>query len=289
MIVITAASSHYGRLVLDELLSRGIPADQLVATSRDTSSLEDYAAQGLEVRPADYNDPQSLRQALAGAGQVLLISSDDVENMERQHRNVIDAAIAAGATRVVYTSCLNADSSSVAMAAPHAATEQAIKDSGIGYTILRNGNYLENYAGFVGFWLKFHQAMGCAGAAEISFASRADLAAVAAILLAGDTTGNSTHDLGGPAYTMADLVAVASELSGTPIECVDLPEKKYAELLASGGVPESVAAGVADINAGAVDGGWYTDSTELETLLDRPVATPREVFAAALQDLPGHP
>lgn len=282
MITITAASSQFGRVVLDELLNRGVPAGEIVAGSRDVTKLSDYATRGVQVRHLDYNDPATIEAALADVDRLLLVSSSAFGQLVAQHTNVINAAKKADVNHIAYTSFLNADTSGMVMAQPHAETEKLIKDSGIPFTILRNGNYLENYSNFVGFWIQYHQAMGAAGDAKISFASRTDLAQAAAILLTGDLPANTTHDLAGPAYTMADLVATAAAVADTEIAYVNMTKDDYAATLASGGVPAPLAAGLADLNAGAQGGGWYTDSTELETVLGRPATTPREVFTAAI-------
>jgi NAD(P)H dehydrogenase (quinone) len=285
MITVTAASGRLGRLVIDDLLRRGVAPADIVATSLHPDSLQSHADQGVVVRYADYADPASLESALADADRLLLISSSELGKLADHHRNVIDAAVAAGASEIVYTSFLNADMSGILMAVDHARTEEMIKASGLPYAILRNGSYIENYTGFVGFWLHFKSFTASGGDGRISGAARKDLAEAAAVVISGDPVSGQVYELGGPAYTMADLAAEASAQSGVPMEYVNLSVPDYASILVQGtGMPHELAEALADNSAGAARGAWYTDSGDLERLIGHPATPVREVVAAALVD-----
>ncbi|NWL10425.1 NAD(P)-dependent oxidoreductase [Paenarthrobacter nitroguajacolicus] len=285
MITITAASSQFGRAVLDELLADGAAPESIVATARETTSLASYADRGVQVRFADYEDTGSLDAAFRDLDRLLLISSNSPAAQAAQHANVVEAAKRANATEIVYTSYLNADTSGIQMAQPHAETERIIRESGLPFAFLRNGSYIENSAGFVGFWVQYGEAVGAAGDGKISGAARQDLAIAAARVIAGDVVNGEVYELGGSDYTMQDLVTVAAELSGKPITYNNLPKDAYAGVLVSGGLPEGLAAAIADNNAGAARGAWKTTSTALTDILGRPTTTPREVFAQALAQL----
>ncbi len=289
MITITAASGQFGRHALDELLRRGVPAGQIVATARDTGELADYATQGVQVRRADYDDAASLDEAFRDLDRLLLISSSALGHLDAQHANAIEAAKKAGASEIVYTSFLNADTSGIVMAEDHVKTEQMIRDSGIPFAILRNGSYIENYTALVGFWLQYGDAVGAAGDGPFSGASRKDLAIAAAAIISGDPVTGQTYELGGhPDYTMQDLVNLAAELSGKPITYTNLPQDDYAGVLVSGGFPKELANALADNNAGALRGAWHTDSDDLTRILGRPATQPRQVMADALAALGQH-
>src|SRR6202167_1198459 len=106
--VITGASGHLGRLVVDQLLAAGTSSAQIVATGRDADKLTDLAQNGVAVRRADFADPSTLDEAFAGAEAMVLVSTTTVGERFDNHRNAIDAAVRAGVSRIVYTSILNA-------------------------------------------------------------------------------------------------------------------------------------------------------------------------------------
>ena len=109
-IVITGATGRLGHHVLQVLLERDVPAEEIVAAGRSIEKLEDVAAQGVRVTPMDYDDPASVAAALAGASKVLLIASSEVgKDRPGQHRTVIEAAKAEGVELLAYTSTVNAD------------------------------------------------------------------------------------------------------------------------------------------------------------------------------------
>ena len=138
--VITGASGHLGQLVVDQLLTAGIPPAQIVATGRNIHKLTDIARNGVTVRRADFADPSTFDEAFAGADTMLLVSTTTVGERFDNHRNAIDAARRAGVSRIVYTSIVNAST-----AHEHRRTEDYLRDSGSAFVILRNGWYLENY------------------------------------------------------------------------------------------------------------------------------------------------
>src|SRR5688500_7039517 len=173
---VTGASGKLGRLVLDELLRQANPRD-IVALARDPAALADYALKGIEVRPADYDDPASLSAALSGVDRVLLISGNAVGQRERQHGAVIDAAKAAGVSYLAYTSILNAQASKLALAGEHAATEKLLETSSLNYDVLRMPWYSENYTGALAPAIEHGAIYGATGDGKLSTAARKDLAA----------------------------------------------------------------------------------------------------------------
>src|SRR5512138_59758 len=118
MIVVTAATGHLGRLVVEGLL-RKVPAREVAVAVRNPDKAKDLAARGVEVRRADYSRPETLGPALAGAEKVLLVSSSEVGQRAAQHAAVVRAAKAAGVRLLVYTSILRADASRLALAVEH--------------------------------------------------------------------------------------------------------------------------------------------------------------------------
>src|SRR3546814_206836 len=132
---ITGATGQLGRLVVEKLKQRLSPQD-LVGLVRSPEKATDL---GIETRAFDYNRQETLTDSLRGIDQLLLISANEVGKRKVQHENVIKAAKEAGVKRLVYTSLLHADTSTLNLAEEHLATEQFLKQSEIPYTILRNG------------------------------------------------------------------------------------------------------------------------------------------------------
>ncbi|NUQ31876.1 MAG: NAD(P)H-binding protein, partial [Dermatophilaceae bacterium] len=184
-LLVTGASGHLGRLVVEALLDGGTPATGIVATARNTESIVDLAQRGVEVRRADYDDPASLDAAFAGVDRLLFVSGSDVGARIAQHTNVVEAATRAGVGFVAYTSITRADSSDLALAAEHRATEELLAGSGLTYALLRNSWYLENYTGQLPTILEHGAVLGAARDGRVSAATRADYAAAAAAVLAG--------------------------------------------------------------------------------------------------------
>src|SRR6478672_9706398 len=185
-LLVTGASGHLGRLVVEALLEHGTPAAQIVAIARTPESISDLADRGVQVRRADYTDPASLDAAFAGGDRLLLVSGSEVGQRIAQHANVIDAAKRSGVSFVAYTSITRADTSDLVLAAEHRATEELLAASGLPHALLRNSWYLENYTGQLSTFLEHGVVLGAAGEGRVSAATRADYADAAAIVLAGE-------------------------------------------------------------------------------------------------------
>ncbi|MBG0561094.1 SDR family oxidoreductase [Actinoplanes aureus] len=280
-IAVTGATGHLGRLVVEALISRGAAPNEIVAVVRDLAKAAGLAAQGVQVRQADYDRPETLGTALAGADRLLLISGNEVGKRVPQHTAVIEAARAAGVRFLAYTSILRADTSTIGLAPEHLATEQVIAASGIPYAVLRNGWYFENYAGQFGTALATGAFAGSAGDGRIAAATRADYAeAAAAVLLAGDP---GVYELGGEAFTMAELAAEVTRQAGIAVEYRDLPVAEYQALLVGAGLPEGYAALLAETDFKITQGELDTDSDDLTRLIGRPATSLADAVATALK------
>jgi NAD(P)H dehydrogenase (quinone) len=282
--VITGATGHLGRLVVQELLSRGVPAGDITATGRDITKVKDLADRGVRVLAIDYDDPASLDAAFRGADRILLVSASEPGRRAQQHENAIDAAVRAGADLLAYTSIANAGTTSMRLAAEHQATEAALRASGLTYALLRNSWYVENYTAQVPAILQRGSLAGSAGDGRVSAATRADYAAAAAAVLTGDGHAGRAYELGGDeAFTLAELAAEIGAQAGQPVGYLDLPEDEYARLLASAGLPEAAAVTLADADRGLARGDLFVDSGDLSRLIGRRTTSLREAVAAALR------
>jgi NAD(P)H dehydrogenase (quinone) len=280
-LAVTGATGHLGRLVVESLLDRGVPASDVVAIGRDTARLDDLAARGVTVRRADYDEPATLDPALAGVERLLLVSGSEVGRRLPQHTAVVEAAQRAGVSLLVYTSAPNADTAAYTIAQEHRATEELLAASGLDHVVLRNGWYLENYTAQLPTYLE-HGVVGAAGDGRIAAATRADLAEAAAVVLTSEGYAGRVLDLGGPGFTLGELAAEVAAASGREVGYTDLPEQQLVEVLVGAGVPRPFAASLADADADAARGALDLDPHDLEALLGRPATTLREAVRRAL-------
>ena len=276
-IVVTGATGHLGRLVIQSLLTRGVPAAEIVGLGRQLDRIADL---GVTTKAVSYDDPESLRAAFAGADKVLFISASEPGKRIEQHRNVVNAAKEAGVGLVVYTSILRADTSDMKLAAERIATERMLAESGLPTVLLRNGWYVENYNVEQAL---AHGLFGAAGEGRLSAAPRADFAEAAAAVLTGEGHEGQVYELGGEPFTMAELAAEISRRSGKPVTYTDLGEEKYREMLVGVGLPEAFAAVLADSDRAAAEGALFVPRDDLEKLLGRPATPLSASIEAALR------
>ena len=282
MIAITGASGQLGRLVIDQLLQQ-LPASQVVGLVRNPAKAADLAARGIVLRQADYTQPAQLLSALQGVEKLLLISSSEVGQRLPQHRNVIEAAQQAGVGFIAYTSLLRADTSPMALAQEHLASEQLLQASGIPHALLRNGWYTENYTASIPSALEFGALFGSAGAGRISSAARADYAAAAAQVLLQPNQAGKVYELAGDdSYSLAEFAAELAHQAGKPIAYSDMPEAEYRQLLIGAGLPQWLAELLASSDASAAQGALFDDSHQLSRLIGRPTRPWRYVIREVL-------
>ncbi|APX02195.1 SDR family oxidoreductase [Arthrobacter sp. QXT-31] len=285
-IVITGATGQLGRLVVEALLDSGVPAEQIVAAGRSTDRIADLGERGVQVRSIDYSQPDSLRQAFAGADKVLLVSGSEVGQRVEQHRNAVEAAKEAGVGLIAYTSIANADTTAMQLAAEHLATEEILRDSGVPFVLLRNGWYLENYTGQLPVQLQHGAVLGSAGDGRVSAAARADYAAAAAAVLLRDGEAGKVYELGGDeAFTLSELAGEVSAASGQDVTYRNLPAEQYTDVLVEAGLPEAYAAILADSDLGIARGDLLVTTGDLSALLGRPTTPLREAVQAAAKSL----
>ncbi|WP_242393555.1 SDR family oxidoreductase [Anaeromyxobacter oryzisoli] len=283
MIVVTGATGHLGHLVVEGLLEK-VPAREIAAVARNPDKARDLAARGVEVRQADYSKPETLGRALAGGEKVLLISSSEVGKRAAQHAAVIDAAKRAGVRLLAYTSLLRAQTSRMALAEEHKATEAAIRASGLPHVFLRNGWYLENYTENLAPALQHGAIVGSAGTGRVAAAARADYAAAAVAVLTGAGQPKEIYELAGDVpFTMAELAAEVSRQAGKPVRYQDLPPAQYEAVLTGAGLPGPFAKILADSDVWAAQGDLDDSTGELRRLIGRPTTTLAAAVAAALR------
>ena len=275
---ITGATGQLGRIVVNKLKEK-VSADSIIALVRSISKAENL---GVSTREADYEKPETLESALKNIDTLLLISSSEVGKRATQHQNVIDAAKKNGVKWIVYTSLVHADKSTISLAGEHLETEAALKQSGIPFTILRNGWYTENYGGTIPGAIAGGALLGSAGDGKISAASRKDYAEAAVTVLTTDGHQGRVYELAGDeAFTLTDLAAEISMQSGNDIPYKDLPEDEYAAILTNFGLPAGLAGAIAGWDVSISKGDLFDGNKQLSSLIGRPTTSIHEVVSEA--------
>ncbi|VDC27073.1 SDR family oxidoreductase [Pseudogemmobacter humi] len=271
-IAVTAATGQLGRLAIDALKARGAAPVPLARSPEKA---------GPGARAFDYDRPDPA--ALSGIGTLVLISGNEIGRRFPQHKAVIDAAKAAGVKRIVYTSILKGETSPMKLAAEHVATEAALKESGLEYTILRNGWYTENLTAALAPAIEHGAILGASGEGLYAAAARKDYAEAIAATATQPGHANKVYELAGDtAFTGADLAAEVAKQSGRPVAWVNLPEADYAKALEGFGLPAAFAAILADSDAQTAKGALFDDSRTLSRLIGRPTTPLAATVAAAL-------
>lgn len=279
---VTGASGHLGRRVVELLLEKG--AGKIIAGTRKPEKTADLAARGAIVRAADFDDPKGLEGALAGVDRVLIISTDAIDRPGRriaQHKNAVAAATKAGVKHVLYTSMPNPETSPVVFAPDHLGTEQALKASGLTYTILRMSWYTEFLIPTLVPAVASGKLIAATGQGGAPYVTREDCAQAAAAALASDDATDQTWNVTGPdLVTYSDLAKLTSEITGQPVtfEAVT-PEERTAQLIALG-TPEPIAKLLVSSQVAIAQGKMGTPTTAVKELTGRAPMSVREFLMA---------
>ncbi|MFF2817920.1 NAD(P)H-binding protein [Kitasatospora cineracea] len=282
MIVITGATGALNGATVDHLLER-LPADEIAVAVREPARARRFADLGVEVRRGDYADPASLPGAFEGADQLLLVSaSDPGADAVALHRTAIDAAVAAGVGRILYTSHQGAHpDSAFKPARDHAATELLLAGSGVPWTALRNGFYAHSLAWLLGPWRETGTITVPADG-PVSWTARADAAEAAAAVLADPGAHDGPVTLTAPeAPTFQQVAELAGELAGRPVRCVTVGPEDWVAGQVAQGTPEFMARFTLGIYLAAAQGRFAGTDPLLPALLPRAPRTVRDLLAAA--------
>ena len=276
---VTGATGMLGRVVIEELAER-VPAGNIVAGVRqpDHEVARQFATKGIEIRVADYSQPDTLKTAFAGIDRVLMISSTAGGDRVTQHQNVIDAARAAGIRLLAYTSMLHADTATSGLATDHQATESALARSGLPFVLLRHGWYTENHIPSVQSALRYGSVIGSADRGRFSSATRADYAAAAAVVLTTDDQAGQIHELAGDeSYALSEFAGLIAGLAQKEVTFRNMPKDAFKQTLMGMGLPDFLAEFVAEADMAASRGEFEDDARQLSKLIGRPTTSLRDL------------
>ncbi|WP_030742092.1 SDR family oxidoreductase [Streptomyces sp. NRRL F-5135] len=282
-IVVTGATGHLGRLVVEALLAAAVPAEGIVAVVRDEEKAAPLAARGVRLRVADYSAPRTLAPAFRAGDRVLLISGSEVGRRVPQHTAVVEAAKAAGVAQLAYTGVLGGPDADFKLADEHKVTERLILDSGLPYTFLRNGWYTENYTENLAPVLAHDAVVASAGEGRIASAARVDYAEAAAAVLTGEGHLNKAYELSGDtAWSLAEYAAELTRRTGRTIAYNDVPAETLLSVLTGAGVPAPMAEILVDVDKAIERGLLAATPGDLARLIGRPTTPLAETVAKAL-------
>lgn len=220
-VIITGVDGNFGGYVARSILNK-LDKNDLIFTTPNKSVITKFQEQGIDTRYADYTNPEQLKEAFKGGDVLLLISVPQVgEKRRNMQKNAIDAAVAAGVKKVIYTSIVGAGvpENDAYEIADHKYTESYIKSTGMNYVILRDAQYCEAMVA------AFEQAAASNGVltnnmgdGRMAHVSRNDCAEAAACVAAGAGEDNTVYYITGPtANTMEEFVAIGSEATGKKV------------------------------------------------------------------------
>ncbi|ATH91994.1 SDR family oxidoreductase [Bacillus glycinifermentans] len=269
--LVTGATGKLGSNVVETLL-KSVPASQLAVSVRNPEKAEGLQERGVEVRQGDFDRPETLDSAFAGIDRLLIISADgDNETRIRQHTNAAEAAERAKVGFIAYTSIANAEGSTMFLAPPHVAAEEAILKTGIPYSFLRNNWYLENEASSIQGVLAGAPWVTSAGSGKAGWALRQEYAEAAAAVLSEEGHENTIYELSGRLLTQEELASALGDVLGKDIPVQQVDDAQYADIMKGAGVPDFLIPMLVNIQKGIRDGALDVESSDFEKLLGRPL------------------
>ena len=279
MIIITGATGALNGATVDHLSER-VPGEEIVVAVRDPAKAQRFADRGIEVRRCDYAEPDSLPAAFAGADQLLLVSSSDPRaDAVSLHHAAIDAAVAVGVGRILYTSHQGAAADTpFGPGRDHAATEQLLSKSGTAWTSLRNGFYAHSLNWLLGPWRETG-VITVPVDGRVSWTAREDVAEAAAIVLASDGAYDAlTTFTASEAPTFQDIAGIASEVTGQNIRFETVGEDAWVAAQVAAGQQEFMARFILGMYQAAHDGFFAGVDPLLGELLGREPQTVRDLL-----------
>jgi NAD(P)H dehydrogenase (quinone) len=265
-IVVTGASGKLGRLSAERALEL-IGPERVVLTTRTPEVLADLAERGASVRHADFDRPETLAPAFAGADRMLFISATNATGLRMdQHGAAIAGAREAGVERIVFTSMPrveDVDHPTGLLAEEYRDSEALLRESGVPWTIVRNAPYTElHIVERMAEMIAAGEIVSNATSGGVSWISRRDCAAAAVGALLADDQDGVIHVATGPAAVpYEELAATLTEVLGRPIVFRPISDDEMTSKLDNEGIPEMFAKMFAGFGI-AVRRGDYGDLTD---------------------------
>lgn len=271
MILVTTAGK-VGAQAARLLAGQRIPVRVLVRDpAKDPAKAAGLAQAGAEIFTGDLADPESVDRAMKGVATVLLVSPA----VPAQELNVVESALRAGAGHVVKITSKASSDSPIARRRGQAEIENALTASGLGYTLLRNNAYMQNFLMLAPAIARTDGFATSVGDGRIGMVDSRDVAAVAARIAASpaEHAGKTYWPTGPERLSYPEAATILSEVLGRPIGCRRVTREQDRQAMIDAGLPPSVAgdnaAALALFDLG--DAAYVTD--DVPELLGRPAGT----------------
>jgi NAD(P)H dehydrogenase (quinone) len=241
-IIVSGASGGLAGEAIQELIGRGVPLTDLILVTRTPEKLSSFATNGSEVRAGDFSKPETLEAAFSGGRKLLLVSTNAGDRVA-QHTAAIEAARRAGIRHIVYTSFINATAENPSLVArDHRLTEEALRRSGLGYTILRNQLYMDGLVAEAAEAIATGDLYTNAGKGKWAPVARRDCAAVAAVVLTTPGHERKTYDITGPdLINRQEFAKLVMDVTGKRIRVIEVDDATFIQRAVSKGMPEAAA------------------------------------------------
>jgi NAD(P)H dehydrogenase (quinone) len=281
MIFVSGANGQFSRAVINTILSAGRGASLAVGTRNvDSAFARELAAQGVSVRHADFREPELMRRALQGVDKALFIPTYDTNDVRlQQNLNALEAARAAGVRHIVYPSFLNAESQRVEHSRlVHYPTEQAIRASGLDFTILRHALYADILVGDLQATLASGLLHRSLGTARCAYVARADLGVSAAqVMMRNEPSGRVYSETMERTYSGDEIAAEISTVFGRPVRYQAVPSADWPRFMTEKwGVPLELSKSTIGTMAAIAAGEFDIVSPDYREITGRPARSLRE-------------
>lgn len=238
-ILVTGATGSIGSQVVSILKSKQVPFRAGVHSDSKAAALEN---QGIEAVVVDLNSINSIEKAMRGIDKVFSLSPF-VPNLAELGKNIVKAAKSAGIKYIVRSSGLGADNpNAITLGRWHGEAEMAVEDSGIPFTIVRPGPFMQNYINFHAHTIKQQGAFyGAQGEGKVSLIDVRDVAEVMVKVLTSGGHEGRAYDITGPeAISNYEIARILTEITGRQIKYMDVPDGAVRKGMLDAGMPEEL-------------------------------------------------
>lgn len=290
MIFVSGANGHFAGAVIRSILQAGLEKSLVVGT-RDVQSAfaRELIGRGVTVRHSDFRDPSLMVKALAGVHKALFIPTYDSNDQRlQQNLNAIEAARAAGVGHIVYPSFLNVESQRVEHSRlVHFPTEQAIRASGLGFTILRHALYADILVGDLPHTLRGGVLRRSLGEARCAFVARNDLGVSAAtILMRDEPSGRVYSETMDCTYSGAEIAELMTSVFGRPVRYEAVPAEQWPQFMTDNwGVPAELSKSTLGTMQAIAAGEFDQVTSDFREITGRSAMTMQEFLEAQRAEL----